>query len=58
MVVGDNMSSEIAAGNNLGMHTIQILRAGIQKGTEAKQHIYFFTELFNILNLEHKSTGE
>lgn len=58
MVVGDNMSSEIAAGNNLGMHTIQILRAGIQKGTEAKQHIYSFTELFNILNLEHKSTGE
>mgnify|MGYP003439710990 CR=1 FL=1 len=58
IVVGDNISSEIAAGNKLGMHTIQILRAGIQKGAEAKQHINSFTELFNILNLQDTSIGE
>ncbi len=49
IVIGDNISSEIAAGNKLGMHTIQILREGIQKGIEPKQHIHSFIELFNIL---------
>ena len=45
IVIGDNTLSEITAGNNLGMHTIQILRADVQKGDEAKQHIHSFVEL-------------
>lgn len=49
IVVGDNISSEIEAGNKLGMHTIQILREGVKKGHQAKQHIYSFTELPAIL---------
>jgi putative hydrolase of the HAD superfamily len=45
VVVGDNISSEILAGNSLGMYTIQILREGIQKGIEARAYIHSFTEL-------------
>ena len=50
-VIGDNPSSEIAAGNLLlQMPTIQILRAGVLKSSDAKYHINDFTELKQVLN--------
>eukprot|EP01133_Synstelium_polycarpum_P017555 gene17555-20947_t len=41
-IVGDNPDAEIAAGNALGMKTVQILRPGIAKGDTA------FIEIFRI----------
>ncbi|MEI7551637.1 MAG: HAD family hydrolase [Verrucomicrobiota bacterium] len=38
-VVGDNPDSEIAAGNQLGMTTIQILRPGVQASSAAAHRI-------------------
>ena len=45
MVVGDNPSSEIAAGNKLKMTTVQILREGVLKSDSANFHISSFIEL-------------
>jgi FMN phosphatase YigB (HAD superfamily) len=45
LVIGDNSFSEIAAGNALGMVTIQILREGVVKGNNAMHHIFSFLEL-------------
>ena len=45
MVVGDNPSSEIAAGNKLKMTTVQILREGVLKSDSANFHISSFMEL-------------
>jgi FMN phosphatase YigB (HAD superfamily) len=39
LVVGDNPDSEIAAGNRLGMTTIQILRPGVPVSNAATHHI-------------------
>ncbi len=49
-VIGDNAKSEIKAGNDLNMVTIQILREGVTKGNNAKHYIYSFEELPAILN--------
>lgn len=38
LVVGDNPESEIAAGNLLGMPTVQILRPGVPRDTSARWH--------------------
>lgn len=39
LVVGDNPESEIAAGNRLGMPTVQILRPGVVRDTSARWHV-------------------
>lgn len=39
LVVGDNPDSEIAAGNELGAPTVQILRPGVPRGTNAAHYI-------------------
>ena len=45
IVVGDNPESEIAAGNRLGMPTVQILRPGVPRGDNADQYIHELSEL-------------
>jgi putative hydrolase of the HAD superfamily len=50
-VIGDNPTSEIHAGNQLNLKTIQILRKGISKGDNADFYIYSFDELDGILTL-------
>lgn len=40
LVVGDNPESEIEAGNELGMKTIQILRPGVPRTDRAAAHIH------------------
>jgi putative hydrolase of the HAD superfamily len=47
-VIGDNADSEIRAGNNLNMITVQILRNGVTRGNNARHYINSFTELENI----------
>jgi len=49
LVVGDNADSEIAAGNELGMRTIQILRPGVPRSERAGQHICGLAALKEIL---------
>jgi FMN phosphatase YigB (HAD superfamily) len=48
-VVGDNPDSEIAAGNELGMNTVQILRPGVEPSNEAKFTINSFYELKGLI---------
>ncbi len=48
-VIGDNPNSEIQAGNELKLKTIQILRENIVKGENAAYHIYSFSELKHII---------
>ena len=38
-VIGDSAESEIAAGNALGMKTVQILRAGVERHASADYHV-------------------
>ena len=47
-VVGDNPDSEIAAGNQLGMTTIQILRPGVPASSAAAHRIKDLHELKTI----------
>ena len=49
LVVGDNPESEIAAGNRLGMTTIQILRPGVPASAAATHHIHGLGELRQFL---------
>lgn len=49
LVIGDNPHSEIAAGNRLGIQTIQTLRPGIAKSVEACSHIHSLDELVDPL---------
>ncbi|MGD0812019.1 MAG: HAD family hydrolase [Verrucomicrobiota bacterium] len=49
LVVGDNPDSEIAAGNQLGMVTIQTLRPGVPPSPAATHHIRTLTELKRFL---------
>jgi len=49
-VIGDNAASEIEAGNQLNMITIQILREGVVKGNNARYYIKSFEELREVLN--------
>lgn len=48
LVIGDNINSEIRAGNSLGMATIQILREGITKEDGATYYINDFYELLGL----------
>ena len=50
LVIGDHPESEIAAGNRLGMPTVQILRPGVEEGTTAKFVIRSFRELPEIFS--------
>lgn len=50
LVVGDNPESEIQAGNELGLGTIQILRPGISRSPKAKHHIDTLQELPALLS--------
>ncbi len=45
LVVGDNPDSEIEAGNQLGIRTVQILRAGVPRGNNATFHTHSLVEL-------------
>jgi putative hydrolase of the HAD superfamily len=50
MVVGDNAASEIAAGNALGMATVQILRPGVPHGDNASFYIENLHQLSAIIH--------
>ena len=47
LVVGDNAESEIAAGSELGMPTVQTLRAGVPYAPAAERHIRSLDELMS-----------
>lgn len=49
LVVGDNPDSEIEAGNRLGMRTVQILRAGVPRGSNATHYIHSLYELKGLI---------
>jgi len=49
LVVGDNPSSEIEAGNQLGITTVQILRPGVTRGDNAAYYIDELAELALLL---------
>lgn len=46
LVIGDNPLSELLAGRNLGMVTVQTLRPGIKKSPVADHHVESFQELW------------
>lgn len=45
VVLGDSAESEIAAGNRLGIPTVQVLRSGVERCEEAQFRIVDLTEL-------------
>jgi putative hydrolase of the HAD superfamily len=45
LIVGDNADSEIAVGNRLGIKTVQTLRPGVLRASNATYHIESLTEL-------------
>lgn len=49
LVVGDNPASEIEAGRSLGLRTVQILRPGVERGTNADHAIETLAELEPLL---------
>jgi len=49
VVVGDSAASEIAAGNSLGIPTVQILRPGVPRTDTAQHHIRSLAELPGLL---------
>lgn len=50
LVVGDNPESEIDAGNQLGIKTVQILRPGVAFGANARCHVNGLAELKSLLD--------
>jgi len=50
LVVGDNADSEIAAGNRLGIRTVQTLRPGVPRANNATFHIHSLIELEKLVN--------
>lgn len=48
-VVGDNARSEIAAGNQLGMITVQILRPGIERSNDARYTVENLPDLKTLI---------
>ncbi|WP_437812246.1 HAD family hydrolase [Sorangium sp. So ce1078] len=52
LVVGDNPESEIEAGNRLGIRTVQILRAGVPRGSNATYTIHGLEELKALVTRE------
>jgi FMN phosphatase YigB (HAD superfamily) len=49
LVVGDDADSEIAAGNRLGIPTVQIQRPGIARAGNATRHIASLAELADMM---------
>jgi putative hydrolase of the HAD superfamily len=49
LVVGDNIDSEIEAGNRLGIATVQILRLGVPRGEGASFYIRSLHELRKLI---------
>jgi FMN phosphatase YigB (HAD superfamily) len=49
LVVGDNASSEIEAGNRLGIATVQTLRPGVPHASNAVFHVQSLSELAALL---------
>lgn len=45
LVVGDNPDSEIEAGRRLGIRTVQILRPGVERSSNASDHVQDLAEL-------------
>ena len=50
LVVGDNPDSEIRAGNHLGMRTVQTLRPGVPRASNATFYIHSLSELRTLLS--------
>jgi FMN phosphatase YigB (HAD superfamily) len=48
-IVGDNPDSEITAGNELGMKTVQIIRPGIEQSDKASYLVCSFYELNDLI---------
>lgn len=55
LVVGDNPDSEIAAGNQLGMKTVQILRPDVPASAAATYQIQNLRELRRLMRQQHES---
>ncbi len=49
LVIGDNSDSEIEAGNQLGIKTVQTLRPGVPRAANATFHIHSLAELNELL---------
>lgn len=49
LVVGDGLESEIAAGNALGMPTVQLLRPGVTRGPGARHYVTDLHELRRLI---------
>lgn len=58
LVVGDNADSEIAAGNALGMPTVQTLRPGVPPAAKAQWRIGNFSELSKLIPKIHSGPGQ
>jgi putative hydrolase of the HAD superfamily len=58
LVVGDNAESEIAAGNALGMPTVQTLRPGVPPALNARWRIGNFVELSKLIPKIHSAGGQ
>jgi len=50
-VVGDSPASELAAGRELGMRTIQIVRPGVERADDVDAHVRNLGELRGVLGL-------
>ena len=57
LIVGDNPDSEIAAGNRLGIATVQILRPGVERAANAKHFISGLRELRALIDRKGRSSG-
>ena len=57
LIVGDNADSEIAAGNALGMPTVQVLRPGVPAAQNAQWRIKNFAELSKLIPKNHLAAG-
>ncbi len=49
VVVGDNPDSELEAGRRLGIRTVQILRPGVARSSNASDHVRDLAELRSLL---------
>jgi putative hydrolase of the HAD superfamily len=58
LIVGDNGESEIAAGNALGMPTVQTLRPGVPPAPNAQWRIKNFAELSKLIPKIHSTPGQ
>jgi len=49
LVIGDNADSEIAAGNRLGIRTVQTLRPGVPQTDRATFHVHSLSEIKELI---------